>query len=301
MKSTGFDWNDLKFFLAVARSGSLSGAAAALCTSASTVSRHVDALEKRFGRTLFLRQQSGYLLTDEGVELIEQVEQVEQAMMATERKGHRSAQQEVSGIVKLATTEMLASHLVVPHLHKLRARHPKLRIELDVALARVNLSRREADLALRMVAPNEGEADYIARRIGKIDFDVYCASSAMPANDGEDQPDGWRGRDYFSWGGNWDELPMAKWMRSTFSDKPPAIVCNSLLTQYAAVRAGLGLGMLPCFIGDGDSGLCRVSRDAIPVSRDLWLMYHRDMKASRRVVAVQDFIKELAETHLQAS
>jgi DNA-binding transcriptional LysR family regulator len=301
MKSPAFDWNDLKFFLAVARSGSLSAAAVVLSTSASTVSRHVGALEKRFGRTLFLRQQSGYLLTDDGTELMQQIEQVEQAMIATERKGYRSAQQDVSGVVKLATTEMLALHLVVPHLPILRARYPRLRVELSIALARVNLSRREADLALRMVAPNEAEGDYIARRIGKVDFGVYCANSAMPASDAVDRSDAWRGQDYVSWDGYWDELPMAKWMQSTFGARPPAFVCNSLPTQYAAVRAGLGIGMLPCFIGDGDAALCRMGHDSIPVSRDLWLVYHRDLKASRRVGAMQDFITELADTHLNTS
>ena len=301
MKNLAFDWNDLKFFLATARSGSLTSAAAALGTSVSTVSRHVDALEKRFGRTLFLRQQSGYLLTDDGIELMGQIEQVEQAMIATERTGYQSAQQEVSGVVRLATTEMLALHLLVPHLPILRARYPKLRVELDIALERVNLSRREADLALRMVAPNEGEGDYIAKRIGKVDFGVYCANSVMPASDAVDRSEAWRRQDYISWDGYWDELPMAKWMQSTFCDKPPAFVCNSLLTQYAAVRAGLGVGMLPSFIGDGDSALCRVSHDTTPVSRELWLVYHRDLKASRRVRAMQDFITELAGTHLDDS
>ncbi|RZI42437.1 LysR family transcriptional regulator [Herbaspirillum sp. HC18] len=301
MKNLAFDWNDLKFFLAVARSGSLSGAAAALGTSASTVSRHVDTLEKRFGRTLFLRQQSGYLLTDDGTELMEHIEQVEQAMMATERKGHRSAQQEVSGVVRLATTEMLAQYLVAPHLPKLRARYPKLQVELDIALTRVNLSRREADLALRMVAPDEAAVDYVARRIGRVDFGVYCANSIMPASDAADRSDIWRAQDYVSWDGSWDELPMAKWMQSTFGGKPPALVCNSLPAQYAAVRAGLGVGMLPRFLGDGDSALCRVGQDTIPVSRDLWLVYHRDLKGSRRVRAMLDFITELVDTHLDTS
>jgi DNA-binding transcriptional LysR family regulator len=300
MKSAAFNWNDLKFFLAVARSGSLSGAAAVLGTSASTVSRRIDALEKHFGRTLFLRQQSGYLLTDDGAELMEQVGPVEQAMMAAERSEYQATRQEVSGVVRLATTEMLALYLVVPHLRSLRARFPKLRVELDTALARVNLSRREADLALRMAPPGEGEGDYIARRIGKVDFSVYCANSIMPAGGADDQEDAWRRQETISWEGEWNELPMAKWMKSSFDGKPPALVCNSLPMQVAAVRAGLGAGMLPCFIGNRDATLCRMGNDTIPVSRDLWLVYHRDLKASRRVEAMQEFILELVNTHLSA-
>ena len=120
MKNLSFDWNELKFFLAVARSGGLSGAAAVLGTSASTVSRHIDALERRTGRKLFLRQQSGYALTDEGNELLAQAGQVEQAMAVAAHAARRPAQQEVSGVVRLATTEMLAQYLVAPRLAALR-------------------------------------------------------------------------------------------------------------------------------------------------------------------------------------
>lgn len=299
MKDIAFDWNDLKFFLAVARHGGLSGAAAALGTSASTVSRHVDALEKRFGTTLFLRQQTGYLLTDDGTELMQHIEQVEQAMMATERNGRRSVLQEVSGQIRLATTEMLALHLIAPHLPLLRARYPKLQVELNISLARANLSRREADLALRMVAPDDSAGDYIASRIASMDFGIYCAKSVMPRNDGAGRADAWRRMDYVSWDDTWSELPMARWLQAEFGGKSPALACNSLQVQYAAVRAGLGVGMLPCFIGDHDTSLCRLGDHANSVSRDLWLVYHRDLKASRRVGVMRGFITELVGTHLR--
>lgn len=300
MKNLAFDWNDLKYFLAVARHGGLSGAAAALGTSASTVSRHVDALEKRFGTTLFLRQQTGYLLTDDGTALMQHIEQVEQAMMATERNGRRSVQQEVSGQVRLATTEMLALHLIAPNLPLLRARYPKLQVELNISLARANLSRREADLALRMVAPDEGAGDYVANRIASMDFGIYCASSVMSRIDGADRTDAWREMDYVSWDDSWSELPMARWLQAEFGGKPPTLACNSLQVQYAAVRAGLGVGMLPCFIGDHDASLCRLGSRMNSLSRDLWLVYHRDLKASRRVGVMREFINELIGIHLRS-
>lgn len=272
----------------------MSGAATALGTSASTVSRHVDTLEKHFGATLFLRQQTGYLLTDDGAELMEHIEQVEQAMMATERKGRRSVLQEVSGQIRLATTEMLALHLIVPHLPLLRARYPQLQVELNIGLARANLSRREADLALRLVEPDAGAGDYIASRIGSMDFDMYCARRAM-----QQHADGWRQMDYVSWDDSWSELPMARWLQVEFGGKPPALACNSLQAQYTAVQAGLGVGMLPCFLGDADTSLSRLDSDAGTLSRDLWLVYHRDLKASRRVGVMRDFIVELVATHLK--
>lgn len=280
MKNLAFDWNELKFFLAVARSGGLSGAAAVLGTSASTVSRHVDALERRTGRKLFLRQQSGYALTDDGSELLALAGQVEQAMAAAAAPA--GAQRAVSGVVRLATTEMLAQFLVAPRLSALRTLHPALRVELDIAMAAVNLSRREADLALRMAAPDDGAGDYIARRIGKVDFALYCAAAVSHDSD-----------DYISWDGAWDGLPMAAALRTAFDGKPPVLACNSLPTQIAAARSGVGAAMLPCFIGDAEPALQRMGRLATPVSRDLWLVYHRDLKASLRVQAMAAFLTEI--------
>lgn len=304
MKNLAFDWNDLKFFLAVAQHGGLSGAASELDTSPSTVSRHIAALEERLGVTLFLRQQTGYLLTDDGSNLLQHVEQVEQAMTAVERNGNLSAQQEVSGQVRLATTEMLAIHLIVPHLPEFRARYPKLQVDINVALTRANLSRREADLALRIVAPtpDDGGGDYIANRVGKLDFGIYCATGLLPtgAASSKDDSTGWQALDYISWDDSWADLPTAKWLHSVFSGKRPAVVCNSLQAQYAAVRAGLGVGMLPCFICDRDPDIRRLDADSASLSRDLWLLYHRDLKASRRVVAMRDFVTELVRTQLGA-
>lgn len=276
MKNLSFDWNDLKFFIAVVHGGGLSGGAMALGTSPSTVSRHIDALERRLGRTLFLRQQSGYLLTDEGSELAAQVELVEQAMRSAE---HCTAQQELSGVVRLATTEMLAQYVVAPRLPILRARHPALRVELNIGMERVNLTRRDADLALRMAAPDKDSDDYIAKRIGKLDFGLYRKSG----NAGNSA-------DYVGWDGAWEGLPMAASLRTAFEGKAPVLACNSLPAQIAAVRAGVGAGMLPCFIGDADPGLRRVEHDAPFLSRDLWLVFHRDLKGSLRVRAMADFL-----------
>lgn len=276
MKSLSFDWNDLKFFIAVVRSGGLSTAAAELGTSPSTVSRHIDALEHRLGRTLFLRRQSGYLLTDEGSDLAVQVGQVEQAMLTAERS---AAQEELSGVVRLATTEMLAQYLVAPKLPVLRARHPALRIELNIAMERADLTRRDADLALRLAAPDSASGDYIAKCIGKIEFGLYRSSGGTGHCE-----------EYVGWDGAWNGLPMAASLRAAFNGKPPALACNSLPAQIAAVRAGVGAGLLPCFIGDADPRLQRMERETTPLSRDLWLVYHRDLKASLRVRAMADFL-----------
>jgi DNA-binding transcriptional LysR family regulator len=301
MENLTFDWNDLKFFLAVARRGGLSGAADALGTSPSTVSRHIDALEGRLGSTLFLRQQTGYLLTDDGSELLEHVAGIEQSMIAAERKGSLSARQEISGQVRLATTELLANHLIVPNLPAFRERYPKLQVEISISMIRANLSRREADLALRLVDPTKDDdaRDYIATRIGKLDFGLYGVSGMVPSRvlSGDEA---WQELDFVTWSEPWAELATAKWLRAAFRAKRPAIACNSFQIQYGAMRAGLGVGLLPRFLGDRDGTLRRIEHARPELTHDLWLVYHRDLKASQRVIAMRDFVTDVIRSHLGA-
>jgi DNA-binding transcriptional LysR family regulator len=300
MKNIDFDWNDLKFFLAAARHGGLTGAANTLRTSPSTVSRHIAALEERLQARLFLRQQTGYLLTDDGNELLKQVENVEQAMVAAERSGLGSSRQEVVGRVRLATTEMLAVHPIAPHLDQLRELHPKLQIDIGISLVRSNLSRREADLALRVADPNrdDGAGDYIAHRAGKIGFAPYCAAGQIDQKK-SGNPDAWQKMNYISWDDSWADLPMAKWLHATFSGKDAVLACNSMQAQHAAIRSGIGIGMLPCFVGDKDASIQRLGPKEPPLTRELWLVYHRDLKASQRVIAMREFIQTLLRAYLE--
>jgi DNA-binding transcriptional LysR family regulator len=301
MKNSGIDWNDLKYFLATARHGGLSGAAAALNSSASTVSRHVAALEQSLGATLFLRHQTGYMLTDDGSELYARTEQVEQAIMATERSAAQAAQRQITGQVRLATTEMLAQHLIAPHLAQFHARHPQLQLEVHVAMTRANLTRREADLALRLVAPqeDEGASDYVASRIGMLHYGLYAAAGTLDPAPDRAQADAWRSLAHVGWDEASSGLPTAKWLASAFAGKSARFCCNSMQTQYAAVRAGLGIGLLPCFVAARDALLQRIPVSMALPANELWLVYHRDLKASQRVIALRDFIRELAAAHLQ--
>jgi DNA-binding transcriptional LysR family regulator len=196
------DWNNLKYFLAVARTGGLTPAAQQLNTSASTVSRHLDAMEASLDIRLFLRQQRGYLLTDEGSRLFEHVIKVERAMQTVERQG--AAVTEIAGEIKLATLESVAHHLLVPHLPTFNARHPQLRVELLINRHLADLSRREADLALRIVDPRQRDhaPDYIAHCVGSFNFDLYCTHQSL------EQAGDWRQLPHLSWDTAWVKLPM---------------------------------------------------------------------------------------------
>ncbi|GHD62109.1 LysR family transcriptional regulator [Jeongeupia chitinilytica] len=282
------DWNDLKFFLAVARGGGLTPAAQVLGTSASTVSRHVDALEARLGVRLFMRQQRGYLLTDEGSALFGQVAEVERATQAVERQ-RGGLGDAVSGLIKVATSETLGNHLLAPNLAGFAARHPRAQVELVVSRHLADLSRREADLALRMMEPDAPVigTDYIAHALGKVYFGLYAAPALLSAH-----PD-WRTMPYMTWDESWAHYSMGNWLVGQFGGREPLLRANNLQAQYAAARSGLGLVMLPRFLGDADPLLRPVPGTPVPAGRDLWLVYHRDLKASRRVQAMRRYIGEL--------
>lgn len=301
MKNADFNWDDLKYFLAAARRKGLSGAADALNTSASTVSRRITALERSLGATLFLRHQSGYLLTDDGAALFRRIEDVEEAIMATERGAAQAAHQGIAGQVRLATTEMLALHLVAPKLPQLHALHPNLHVEMVVAFKRVDLSRREADLALRVAAPNQDEkaSDYIASLAGTVRYGMYRARPRGGRGHTRPAPSpAWHTMDYIGWDEAGTGLPVAKWLAGAFPRRSPVFSCNSMQAQYEAIRAGLGIGLLPEFVARRDPSVEKIEIDLSPPSQPVWLVYHRDLKASRRVIALRDFIRQTAESVL---
>ena len=153
-------WDDARVFLAIARSGTLSGAAHALRMGVATVSRRLDRLEAALGLPLFSRHQQGYRLTDDGEALLERAEALEHAGLAFGEAG----QGQVAGTVRLATAENLANPLIIPSLPTLFAQHPELRVELVTGVQTVNLHRRDADLAVRMVKPDAGHLTL--RRLG---------------------------------------------------------------------------------------------------------------------------------------
>lgn len=290
------DWNDLKFFLAVARTGSLTAASQLLGTSPSTVARHIDALEDRLGAKLFLRHQTGYLLSDQGQDVLEPIAVIEHSMLSMEglKTGLKNT---LRGKVRLATSDGLATFLVTPHLLEFWRRHPQVQVELLTSLNIVDLNRREADLALRFVNPaeNVNSQDYIGLNLGPVYFRAYCARSLLDAR----TPDLnllSNELDYISWTEDWAALPMMGWLSKVFGTKKPLLSSNNLLVHLQAVRAGVGVALLPDYMGADDSTLCELTLpDAISSARDLWLVYHRDLKSSQRVLAMRDFLKDVAQ------
>lgn len=285
-------WDDLRVFLAVARAGTLSSAAAQLHLGLATVSRRIERLEGDIGRPLFWRQQTGYRLTEDGAALRERAEEMEAAALSlTSELRHPP---EVSGHVRLATAENLATDLILPALPRLTERYPLLLLEIVTDIAPVNLHRRDADLALRMLRPERGNVTQ--QRLGRLGYGLYGAP-AYVATRRVGRDGGSHDRDRFiAWSDTRAHLPAARWLERLLQDRAPALITTSLTTQLAACVAGLGLAVLPHFLAR-PRGLVCVNRD-LGIDQSIWLITQADLAQSRRVQAVADFCRALVRERL---
>lgn len=282
-------WDDARVFLAIARSGTLSGAALALDMGIATVSRRLDRLESALGLPLFSRHQHGYRLTDDGDALLARAEALEHAGHAFGEAGQQQGQ--VAGCVRLATADNLANPLIIPSLARLFAIHPDLRVELVTGVQTVNLHRRDADLAVRMVKPDAGNVTI--KRLGTLGFGLYGASSYVDSRHPGTDAASFDEDAFIGWGESHGHLPAAKWIARMLRGRPCRVETNTLSAQLAAATAGLGLAVLPHYLAKETDLVCLLPE--LGVDQPIWLVIHTDLAHSRRVRAVADHLIQLFE------
>ncbi|HKU42380.1 MAG TPA: LysR family transcriptional regulator [Polyangiales bacterium] len=285
------EWSDYRILLAIARERTLTGAARRLKVDQSTVSRRLGAIEAAARARLFKRTPEGYVRTAALEAVLPQLENIEDQALSIERAlvGRDAL---LEGTVRLATSESFAVWFVVPHLAGLRALQPGIRVELVTGDEPVDLSRQEADLSLRLRKPVRG--NLLARRVGRAAWAVY-ASEAYLARAGVPAPRKRLERhDVLAFADPLRGTVGAKWLAEHGDRGRVALRSHSLLSQAAAVAAGLGVGPLPCVCGDVQPGLRRVPPGIIG-HHDIWLVVHPDMKTSGRVRVVMDYIAKLVE------
>lgn len=275
-------WDDLQNFLAVARHGSLSAAARALGVTQPTMGRRLSAMENATGARLLVRTPDGFVLTPLGEKVLSRAEKMEEEMLAAERLINASDVQ-LGGQVRLTTVETLAGQFVVPALVTLQTDHPEMSFELVPASQAFNLSRREADIAVRM---SRFEGDLIVgRKIGSLALAFYEASGRPGATPKqphrivtvlEDQ----------------SHLPEAKLITEHFPDAAISLRSNNREVLYEAVCQGGGVGLLPRFQADRDSRLVRIRSDVPVLRREIWLGIHSDLRKTPRMRATMDALIE---------
>jgi DNA-binding transcriptional LysR family regulator len=277
------NWEDLRYVLAVAQGGSVAAAARTLSVNHTTVLRRLAACEARLGVRLFDRLPTGYALTPVGAAVIAPLRDVDAAIHDIERR-IAGADLRLSGIVRLATTDTLMATVLPYALARVRRRYPGIGLEISTANAFAILTRREADIAVRPTAnPPEG---LIGRRIASVGFAIYAAPAYLDATDilRPLEAHDWIGPDE-----TLRDVALARWMRGRLPGLEPHVRADSLVSMSDLASAGLGIAVLPCYLGDASPGLRRVpGQDRLDLGTALWLLTHEDLRHVPRIAAVID-------------
>lgn len=277
MNAQAQDWDDLRLFLAVARAGSLSGAARSLGVTHSTVFRRIGAFEARLGVRLFDRLPGGYALTAAGEEMRDSVTRIEEEISALALKV-TGQDQRPHGTIRITTTDLLAVGVLPRHIAAFRAEWPGIEIEVIVADTVLDLTRREADVALRL--GNPGQETLVGRRVGRLAFAAYAAADRPLGDPAEG--------DWIGYGSAHGPLSrnLARW----WPDARQVYRTNSIIAAHAGAKAGIGLAALPCVIADCDPSLIRAAALPEDFMLDLWLLIHEDLRQTARIRLFLDFM-----------
>jgi len=293
MASPELQWNDVRYFLAVVRYGRLAKAARALRVEHTTVGRRIEALEQALGAPLFDRTAGGYLLTRAGKRVLEQAQTMEEAARRLE-VGARESRQAVEGSVRVAMIESFAVTWLVPRIGELYARYPKLELQVLTGNAQTDLSRGEAELAVRTPRPQQRALSAV--RLGISDFALFASPSvaarlrpralegAQPRLD--DVP-------LLTYTADLTFLQSAPWFSALVARSRTVLLTNSTLALLAAARAGVGVCVLPEFAVLREPELVRVARREVS-RHEAWLVTHPDFRRDVRVRAVATFLKDIS-------
>jgi DNA-binding transcriptional LysR family regulator len=285
-----FDWNDLRYFLAVARHGSTIAAAKALNLSQSTVHRRLAELEKRIGRNVVIRHATGYRLTEFGMGLQPWAEQVEKAIGSLERY-LVAADDTPTGSVRVTCSESIGYRLMQsPLLDNFHSRHPGLAVELIMSDHFLDIARGEADVTIRAGIPNE--ETLVGRKIADVPWALYCSRGYLARHGRVERTEDIAGHSVIEFDGDIRDHHAAKWLRSVAPTARVVARSNTVLGLLMTVKSGAGLAPLPVPLAVRDSDLVSVLGPLPGLYSPIYLLTHPDLRQMPRVRAFFDFIIE---------
>jgi DNA-binding transcriptional LysR family regulator len=270
--------SDLQTLLALARGGTLAEAAARVGADASTVFRTVQRVEKGLGQRLFERGRSGYLPTDTMLEVAQHAERIESELEAA-RAVAAGSHRELSGRVRITTTDSVLRGLVLPALQPLAVQHPHLQFEVTSTNELMSLTRRDADIALRATPKPPGHL--VGRHLGTIRF-VICGARALAARQRRSEFDAlpWIAPDDAM-----PEHPSVRWRRGQWPKLAPSIRVDGIVGVVDAIESGMGIGIVPLFMLGHERGLVALSEPLEGCESQLWLLAHPESRHLRRIAA----------------
>ena len=277
---------DLELTLALVRAGTLATAGERLGVDASTVFRSLQRIERGLGRPLFDRTRSGYVATELATELVEHAERMEVAIEAA-RSSVEAAPSQISGTVRITTTDTILHGLVAPALRSLQKVHPLLDYELHTGNELASLTRRDADIAVR--ATKRPPQHLVGKHIGPIRVALYAAKRGGVRKFAEVEAGT---SDWIAPDDALPEHPSVVWRKRHFPKVAPRYRVNSILSVLELVVLGLGVGIVPLFLADGRSDVVRLTNPLEECETDLWLLTHPESRHLRRVGAVYSHLAQ---------
>lgn len=285
------DWNDFQAFLAVARTGQLARAAAAMGVDATTVGRRLRRLESRAGATLFEQTREGQVLTEAGEAMLAEVEAMEQA--ASRIAEHAAGGGGPAGLLRVSLSEGFASWIVAPAIPSFIDAYPRLMVDLVASSGFLSPSKREADLAVTLSRPRAGPV--IAGKLSDYTLRLYATRGYLARRGMPEHPaDLAQGHRLVGYIPDLLYAPELRYLAEIEPDLSATVRSSSINAQHRLIAAGAGIGVLPCFIGDADKWLVPVLPDR-RITRSFWLVTHKDTHNLARVRAFKDWLNALAK------
>lgn len=284
-----YDWNDLRFFLEVARRGRLSAAAAALDVNHTTVARRIEALELRLGARLFNKTPGGYLPTADGAQLVRMAEDIESRCVRIANViGHKD--EVLRGTIRLGVPEGFGSRFLAPRMAQFYALYPGIDVELVAGTQFLSISKREADLAITLSRPRVGRV--VAGKLTDYMLHLYGSATYLRTRPPVRTVADLRGCDLIGYVDDLIYAPQLRYLDEILPEARVKFRSSNINAQFAATNAGLGLGVLPAFMTE-DTRLRLLLPDEIAIRRSFWISMHEDFAHVDRVTAVRDWLRKV--------
>lgn len=277
------NWDDLNLVLAICRSGTLSGAARSLDINYTTVFRRINAIEKKLEVRLFDRQPTGYVMTEAGELMKGSAERIDEEVIALSRE-LLGKDLRLQGTIRITAPEGVALRLLAPHLTSFCTRHPDITLELIATSSPLRLSKREADLAVRVT--NKPPDNYIGREVCKFRHGIYASPDYLSNNRDLSLDD----HLWVMSEDNFEFSPLPSWRKKYHPDARVVFSSNNTIAVVDAAKRGLGVTLLPCILGDREPGLVRIIHAPVELNFSLWILIHPDLRNTARVKALMSFL-----------
>jgi len=284
-------WDDLRVFLAVHRLGSYKSAARALGVDATTVGRRIGTLETALGTRLFLRTPDRLQSTAAGLKLVPRAERMEAEALELERE-LQADDSKLEGSVRVTAPDGFVQYILLPALSRFRREHPRLCIEFRADVRVLDLSRREADVAVRLFRPKEPAL--VARRLGELRFALFASEAYLERRAAPRKLSALAAHDFIGADASLDDLPHAKWLRRAIPKARYALRANSTTAQALACTEGHGIALLPTFVAAREPKLLPVLPRLAGPTREVWAVTHADLRTSARTVAFVNWLVGLS-------